>query len=164
MTVGERIKKIRNKLGMSQVDFADKINVSKQTLYKIEAAAQLGNVSPAYLMGWNDEPIEMQYSTLSSHNSESLSRYAEYLYLAERQLVTDRNSDKYIDFIIASKINRLNSTGRKEALKRITELTKISWYTDIDDMETNAAQARTDIDVPEETDTSDDDIMNDKDF
>lgn len=115
-------------------------------------------------MGWNDEPIEMQYSTLSSHNSESLSRYAEYLYLAERQLVTDRNSDKYIDFIIASKINRLNSTGRKEALKRITELTKISWYTDIDDMETNAAQARTDIDVPEETDTSDDDIMNDKDF
>ena len=36
MTVGERIKKIRNKLGMSQVDFADKINVSKQTLYKYE--------------------------------------------------------------------------------------------------------------------------------
>lgn len=65
MTVGERIKEIRNKLGMSQVDFATKINVSKQTLYKyennlitnipsdkIEAAAQLGNVTPAYLMGW----------------------------------------------------------------------------------------------------------------
>ena len=72
MTVGERIKKVRNKLGMSQVDFADKINVSKQTLYKyennvitnipsdkIEAAARLGNVSPAYLMGWtiSDEDI-----------------------------------------------------------------------------------------------------------
>ena len=57
---------------MSQVDFADKINVSKQTLYKyenniitnipsdkIEAAARLGNVSPAYLMGWtiSDEDI-----------------------------------------------------------------------------------------------------------
>ena len=28
MTVGERIKQVRNKLGMSQVDFADKINVS----------------------------------------------------------------------------------------------------------------------------------------
>lgn len=68
MTVGERIKEIRNKIGMSQVDFADKINVSKQTLYKyenniitnipsdkIEAAAQLGNVTPSYLMGW--EPI-----------------------------------------------------------------------------------------------------------
>ena len=54
------------KLGMSQVDFADKINVSKQTLYKyenniitnipsdkIEAAADLGNVSPSYIMGWD---------------------------------------------------------------------------------------------------------------
>ena len=32
MTVGERIKELRTKLGMSQVDFADKLNVSKQTL------------------------------------------------------------------------------------------------------------------------------------
>ena len=33
MTVGDRIKELRLKLGLSQVDFADKINVSKQTLY-----------------------------------------------------------------------------------------------------------------------------------
>lgn len=62
MTVGERLKELREKLGISQVDFATKINVSKQTLYKyenniitnipsdkIEAAAKIGNVSPAYL-------------------------------------------------------------------------------------------------------------------
>lgn len=68
MTVGERIKEVREKIGMSQVDFADKINVSKQTLYKyennlitnipsdkIEAAAKLSGVSPAYLMGWTQE-------------------------------------------------------------------------------------------------------------
>ena len=36
MTVGERIKKVREKTGMSKVEFADKINVSKQTLYKYE--------------------------------------------------------------------------------------------------------------------------------
>ena len=68
MTIGERIKNLRNKLNMSQVDFADKINVSKQTLYKyenniitnipsdkIEAIAKIGNVSPAYLMGWTED-------------------------------------------------------------------------------------------------------------
>lgn len=68
MTVGERIKEVRTKLGMSQVDFADKINVSKQTLYKyenniitnipsdkVEAAARIGNISPAYLMGWDEQ-------------------------------------------------------------------------------------------------------------
>lgn len=67
MTVGERLKNLREKLGISQVDFADKINVSKQTLYKyenniitnipsdkIEAAASIGNISPAYLMGWDN--------------------------------------------------------------------------------------------------------------
>lgn len=67
MTVGERIKEVREKTGMSQVDFADKINVSKQTLYKyennlitnipsdkIEAVARVGGVSPAYLMGWGN--------------------------------------------------------------------------------------------------------------
>ena len=65
MTVGERIKSMREKLGISQVDFADRMNVSKQTLYKyennivtnipsvkIEAAAKICNISPAYLMGW----------------------------------------------------------------------------------------------------------------
>lgn len=66
MTVGERIKEIRTKIGMSQVEFADKIDVSKQTLYKyenniitnipsdkIEAAAKIGGVTPAFLMGWD---------------------------------------------------------------------------------------------------------------
>lgn len=66
MTVGERIKNLREQLGIRQVDFADKLSVSKQTLYKyenniitnipfdkIEAAAKIGNVSPAYLMGWD---------------------------------------------------------------------------------------------------------------
>ena len=67
MTIGERLKELRERLGMSQVDFASKINVSKQTLYKyenniitnipsdkIEAAAKISNVSPAYLMGWDN--------------------------------------------------------------------------------------------------------------
>ena len=165
MTVGERIKKIRNNLVMSQVDFADTINVSNQTLYKyenniitnipsdkIEAAAHLGNVSPAYLMGWDDESIEARYNTLSSHNSESLSRYAEYLYLSERQLLTNRDCNKYIDFIIASKVDSLNSTGKKEALKRIAELAKISWYTDTDDTKANTEQ--TDNVTPDESDNT----------
>jgi transcriptional regulator with XRE-family HTH domain len=67
-SVGERIKDLRLRTGMSQVDFADKIKVSKQTLYKyenniitnipfdkVEAAAETGGVTPAYLMGWEQE-------------------------------------------------------------------------------------------------------------
>ena len=65
MEIGDRIKEIRESLGMKQVDFADRIGVSKQNLYKyekgiirnipsdkIEVIAKIGNVSPAYIMGW----------------------------------------------------------------------------------------------------------------
>lgn len=71
MTIGERIKETRIKIGMSQVMFADRIGVSKQTLYKYEngiisnipsdkifAIAKVGNVSPSYLMGWSDNSDE----------------------------------------------------------------------------------------------------------
>ena len=67
MTVGEQIKEVRTRIGMSQVEFADKIDVSKQTLYKyenniitnipsdkVEAAALIGGVTPAFLMGWDE--------------------------------------------------------------------------------------------------------------
>lgn len=67
MTIGERIKEVRTRLGISQVSFADKIGVSKQTLYKyenniitnipsdkIEAIANVSGYSPSYFMGWEE--------------------------------------------------------------------------------------------------------------
>ncbi len=65
MTVGERIKKIRENLNITQTDLAKKADISKQTLYKyetnaitnipsnkIEKIANILAVSPAILMGW----------------------------------------------------------------------------------------------------------------
>ncbi|MDE7332631.1 MAG: helix-turn-helix domain-containing protein [Lachnospiraceae bacterium] len=73
MTIGQRIKNIRDNLNMSQVDFADKINVSKQTLYKyenniitnipsdkIEAIASIGKISPSYIMGWDSTDVSLK--------------------------------------------------------------------------------------------------------
>lgn len=70
-TIGERIRLAREKIGMSQVDMADKIGVSKQNLYKyerglvtnipsdkIELIGKLTGVSPAYLMGWDSTETE----------------------------------------------------------------------------------------------------------
>lgn len=36
MTVGDRIRKQRELLGFSQTELAEKVNISKQTLYKYE--------------------------------------------------------------------------------------------------------------------------------
>lgn len=118
MSVGKRIKEMREKLGISQVDFADKLNVSKQTLYKyendivtnipsdkVELAAKLLNVSPAYLMGWEDEKnvysvnveaaqiltkeerLFLNYYRKSSPESRRLAAYA----LGINKLVGDNN-------------------------------------------------------------------------
>ena len=66
MTKGHRIKTLRDNAGYSQVELADKIGVSKQTLYKyendiitnipsdkIELIAEYTHSTPAYIMGWN---------------------------------------------------------------------------------------------------------------
>jgi transcriptional regulator with XRE-family HTH domain len=67
MTKGQRIRNAREKAHVSQTDFADKIGVSKQTLYKyehdivtnipsniIELIADLTSCTPAYIMGWDE--------------------------------------------------------------------------------------------------------------
>lgn len=71
MTIGDRIRKQRESVGISQTELAEKVNVSKQTLYKyenniitnipsdkIEGIARVIGVSPGYLMGWERPPVE----------------------------------------------------------------------------------------------------------
>ena len=66
MTIGERIRQARERMGISQVDLADRINTSKQNLYKyengiitnipsdkIEAIARETKTTPSFLMGWS---------------------------------------------------------------------------------------------------------------
>lgn len=68
MTKGNRIVKMREALGLAQVDVAKAIGVSKQTLYKyendivtnipsdkIEALAHVLETTPEYIMGWETE-------------------------------------------------------------------------------------------------------------
>lgn len=71
MTIGDRIRTQRELIGISQTELAQKIKVSKQTLYKyemniitnipsdkVECIGKILKVSPAYLMGWEDNLTE----------------------------------------------------------------------------------------------------------
>lgn len=75
MTIGNKIKKTRELKNIAQIDLANKIGVSKQTLYKyendiitnipsdkIEAIAHELDISPAYLMGWNNTDSDAELS------------------------------------------------------------------------------------------------------
>lgn len=128
--------------------------------------------------------ITVTSNLLLDPNSDSTMQHLETF--ARRRFGISYIND-YLDFDCTNIINSLsllNNAGLKEAEKRIVELqyipqyksTKIHDFSDIITVtdhvihhdsvgnELDAAQPRTDIDVPEGTDTSDDDIMNDKDF
>lgn len=149
MTVGDRIKEIRKKLGMSQVDFADKINVSKQTLYKyenniitnipsdkIEAVSKIGNVSPSYLMGW-DEPLEQKM--ISRLDQDLLNKY-HYI---------DEKGKHTIDTVLDMEYNRCQKTNHSKNLKLNTKEGNLH-------LMPNAAHERTDIEVNEDMKKYDD--------
>lgn len=69
MTIYERIKKRRRDLGLSAQTLANALNVSRATIYRYESAyieklplstleplSKALNVTPAYLMGWEEHP------------------------------------------------------------------------------------------------------------
>ena len=160
MTVGERLKELREKLGISQVDFATKINVSKQTLYKyenniitnipsdkIEAAAHLGNVSPAYLMGWTVSDGDIANAFINDNLEDIIDSIKDF---------SPSEKEHFKNYLHLHEINR------KDIDKYTTQLLSLQ------EMQTspqlNAAHTRTDINIPEGTDTSDNDVMDDDNF
>lgn len=69
VTVGDRIRQIRQEQDVTQQELADYIGVSKQAVYKyennivtniptdkVDTIAKRLKVSPAYLMGWEEQP------------------------------------------------------------------------------------------------------------
>lgn len=119
MSKGERIKLLRENANMNQTEMANKIGVSKQTLYKyendivtnipsdkIEAIAAITGSTPAFIMGWEkietqtgDSEINVLQGSLSSDEKHLLEIY-----------------------------KKLNDIGKQEARKRIQELSEIERY------------------------------------
>lgn len=107
MTVGERIKELREKADMAQVELADKIGASKQTVYKyennivtnipsdtIEKIAKVFNVSEAYLMGWDLEVESRALLEVQITDDEALMRR-----LKKYMELTDEKKKLILDMI-----------------------------------------------------------------
>lgn len=87
VSVGLRIKSLREERGISQIELAEKIGVSKQNLYKyetgiisnipsdkIEAIARALDVSPAEIMGWNTNSNAAEDDELQEYLEELKTR------------------------------------------------------------------------------------------
>jgi len=94
MDIGERIKRRREELDMSQAELARKVGYSsRSTITRIErdgngisqdkiiAIAQALKTTPSYLMGWEDEEV----ATLTAMQEETMAKFLMLSY--EHQLV-----------------------------------------------------------------------------
>lgn len=161
MKMGERIKERRLAMKYTQEELAEKLGLQKSAIAKYENGrvenikrsviskmAHILECSPAYLMGWEktDEEIadafqqDMEQEILKKMNSvfsnEKVAHFEKYNQLNEQNM-------KLVD----------NYTEKLLSIQEMEEEVYI-----------NAAHQRTDIKVPEETDTSDNDIMDDENF
>lgn len=99
MTLGEKIRYFREKKGLSQEDLAKELSTTKQAIYKyesgivtnipipkLEAIAEILEVKPWELLGW--EPPHSEYSHGSLQNGVVICRAGreESISLSEEQL------------------------------------------------------------------------------
>ena len=105
MTIGQRIKDRRERLGLGQTELADRVGISKQTLYKyengiitnipsdkIEAISKVLNSSPGYLMGWSDN-IDYVVMAEDTPTSENLTPNEQIIIERYRSIPDDKKSD-----------------------------------------------------------------------
>ena len=147
-----RMLRISNNLTQDELSKALKISRSTIGMYEkgarepdfetLELIADFFNVDTDYLLGRTDKTtIIPQSASIALHNVHCETETEGNLIISFRKL-NNRNKERCTIYTTS-----LLATQQMEM-----------------ELEANAAQARTDIDVPEGTDTSDDDIMNDKDF
>lgn len=159
MTTGERIKQRRLELKMSVDELAKKLNKNRATIYRYESneienfptsilipLAKALETTPTYLMGWeslNDEDVANVFA--NDYLEESIDSIRE---------LSQSEKTHFKTYIQLLEINR----------KKVDEYTMQLLSLQQMEFEVQAAHARTDLDVPENSDTSDNDIMDDPNF
>lgn len=108
MTTGDRIKKRRNELGMTQEELAKKLGyASRSSVNKVEKSRELSNkkvklysdalkCTPAYLMGWDEEYADTQETLDDQHFDLLADREAQQEKIYELMKNCFDNNDIYV--------------------------------------------------------------------
>lgn len=104
MDIGLKLKQRRQEMNVSVDELAQKLNVSRTTIYRyekgeiskmptetLEKIARILNTTPAYFMGWSDKP-EVKSNILSIYNQLEQPRQEKVVYFAQKQLDEQNNN------------------------------------------------------------------------
>mgnify|MGYP000991267740 FL=1 len=128
MTKGDRIRYARENCKLTQEDLAQKLNTTKQTIHKyesglitnipsekIELMAKIFNLSPAYLMGWEEDKTPESPKIVAAFGggtTDSEKRINEIL----------KDKQELCQLILAANINKTQIKTLKAMVKVLEEI------------------------------------------
>lgn len=190
MDVGARIKQRRIELKISADELADKIGKSRATVYRyengdienmpttvLEPIANALNTTPAYLMGWDDDPDGWEAIAnkegIAPPNDYDGTPESWYRFKINAENDYYKEETEYIKFALddyqfrshAETYRLLNKPNQDKVDNYTKNLLNIQRLENEQEYSLlNAAHERTDIPITEEMKQADDDIMNDENF
>lgn len=157
----KNIKERRTELHLTQSELADKMGYADKSMIakiekglvdlpqsKIIAFAKALETTPSYLMGW--EPVTDE-DTGNIFSNDNLFETIEKI-----SSLSPSEKNHFIKYLQLFEINRKKADEYVEQLLSIQQMDT--------ELRLNAAHARTDIDIPEGVDTSENNIMDDENF
>lgn len=129
MTIGERIKSLRERKKLTQTELAEIVGTSKQNIYKyenniitnipsdkIEIIAGCFNVSPSYLMGWEQsiDGLDSTDSKIAKEDPSLDETESEILILVRKTKDLPESDRKKLVKIFESSINTFLEAQNKD--------------------------------------------------
>lgn len=139
------IKSLRTSHGLTQDELSKQLGISRSTIGMYESGAR----EPDF------ETLELIADYFNVDTDYLLGRTNKTTYIPSAFKSEDENN-------LLQSYRNLSDLNKKKSVTYIENL--LSNQQLEEELELNAAQARTDIDIPEGTNTSDDDIMDSEDF
>lgn len=148
MTFGDKLKIARNEAGLKQTELAKRLNTTGNTISNWENNVSKPDLDTlSFICGILH--VNASYFLQATLPEDEVS--IKELKLIKRYRDLDAHGKEMVDFTLEKEWER--STAPKDNIVEMTQ-----------HLQANAAQIRTDVDIPEEIDTSENDIMDAKDF
>ncbi|WP_295216421.1 helix-turn-helix transcriptional regulator [Ruminococcus sp.] len=151
MTIGERIKARREELGLSVDEVAEVLNKSRATVYRyesneieklpttvLEPLSKILRTTPAYLIGWEDDPIDYDDPDIVSElRTDILDRFngdAKAAYKAQQAIYDDAakvQAEEQDENLVILNRNAKKLTPEKR--KQLLDMARLMFKEEFDD-------------------------------
>lgn len=159
--MAKRIRECRTQKQLTQEELANKLGLKKSAIAKyengrvenikrttIEEMANIFGCKPSYLMGWDTVSDNDIGNIFANDNLFEV--------INNMSVLSPQEKNHFTNYLHLIEINRKKADNYVEQLLSLQQMDKA--------LQADAAHARTDIEIPEGIDISDNDIMDDENF